>query len=107
MKNITGIAIAAALAAAAWSASSADLSDQERTELRQRAEEYHNERARNPEFQPGAGRLNPEPAEHASRRSKHVQKTHATSDKKEGMRAKAARKVRSLKNVPGAIVHGR
>lgn len=107
MENIAGIVIAAALAAASWSAWSADLDDQERTELRQRAQEYQNQRARDPEFQPGVGRLNPEPAEHAGNHSRHVKKTSAASSRKEGMREKAARKVRSLKNVPGAIVHGR
>ena len=106
MKKIFGVIIAALLGAASAGAWSADnLGEKEGAELRQRAQEFQNERARNPEFQPGEGRSAPE-AEHATtKRSKRAAKPEAKVAKtKEPMKEKAARKARSLKNIPGAFV---
>jgi hypothetical protein len=111
VKRIAGVCVAALVAAVSLSARSADLSDQDRSELRDRAHEYQSQRARDPEFRPGAGSLNPEPAPTHAKRSKHSaksQKRAAAPKAKENepLSKKAARKARSLKNIPGAFVHG-
>ena len=106
--RIVFVTIAAALLAAgpAWSAD--NLGDKEAAELRQRAQEFQNQRARDPDFQPGEGRSAAEPGHasagpakrHAAKPKAPVKKTEA----KEPMKEKAARKARSLKNIPGAFV---
>jgi hypothetical protein len=98
--------IAAAWAAASAGAWSADnLAEKEGAELRQRAQEFQNERARNPDFQPGEGRSAPAADHPTAKRSKRVAKPEAKVAKtQEPMKAKAARKARSLKNIPGAFV---
>jgi hypothetical protein len=103
--KIIFVTIAAALLAAgsAWSAD--NLADKEAAELRQRAQEFQNERSRNPDFQPGEGRSAPEPEQathkrpkkHAAKPAAPVKKTQA----KEPMKEKAAR---SIKNIPGALL---
>ena len=105
MKTIFVSIIAVALGAASAGAWSADnLGEKEGAELRQRAQEFQNERARNPDFQPGEGRSAPE-ADRPAKRSKRAAKPEATTAKtKEPMKDKAARKARSLKNIPGAFV---
>jgi hypothetical protein len=86
----------------------AELSNEDRSELRQRADEHQAQRARNPDYQPGAGRLNA-PAAEAPKARAHARraaagKTAAKPAAPETRRAKAARKARSLKNLPGAFV---
>ena len=103
MKRFASVLIAAAFASGAMYAHAADMSDQERTDLRQRAQEMQNQRSRNPGFQPGQGRVQPEyvtakPAKRAakSKRSASVQKKKRHH--------KSAHKGRSVKNVPEAVV---
>jgi len=79
VKTTTVVLLAAGFAAASTGAWSAELSDQDRAELRQRAQEFHNQRARNPDFQPGQGRLAPEQAETSDRRSKRAGKAQASA----------------------------
>ena len=101
MKKIITIVLAG-FAAASLCASAAELTDQDRAELRQRAQEFQNERARNPEFQPGEGRAAPPAAApHERKPKKHA--AHKTQ-KKKTMGEKAAAKARSVKNIPGAFV---
>jgi hypothetical protein len=104
MKNVFSVALVAALALGSISARAADT--EERSELRQRAEEYQSQRARNPEFQPGEGRLTPQqPAERPKRhKANRSTKNQAKSGQPETRRTKAAKKVRSLKKIPGAFV---
>jgi hypothetical protein len=104
MNRTIAIALAAVFGAASLSASGAELTDQDRSELRQRAQEFQNERARNPDFQPGQGRINPEPADTGAKRSARATKAKAAGKPKETRRQKAAKKVRSLKKIPGAFV---
>jgi hypothetical protein len=106
VKTIFGAIIAALLGATSAGAWSADnLGDNEGAELRQRAQEFHNERARDPDFQPGAGRSAPEAHHPTAKRSKRAAKSAPKVAKtKEPMKTKAARKARSLKNIPGAFV---
>ena len=105
MKTISRLFIAAIWAAASAGAWSADnLGEQEGAELRQRAQEFQNQRARNPDFQPGEGRSAPE-ADHPEKRSKRAAKSQAKVAKtKEPMKEQVSRKARSLKNIPGAFV---
>ena len=106
--KILFVSIVAALLAAgpAWGAD--NLGDQEAAELRQRAQEFQNERARNPDFQPGEGRSAQEPehagAKPAKKRAAKPRGSVKKTEAKEPMKAKAARKARSLKNIPGAFV---
>ena len=59
MNRIAGVVIAAVLMGTAMGARAAELSDQDRAELRQRAQEFNNQRSRDPDFQPGHGRAQP------------------------------------------------
>ena len=59
VKTLLTMAIASTIALGAIPAHAADGAE-ERSELRQRAEVFQAERARNPDFQPGQGRLNAE-----------------------------------------------
>ena len=107
MKIIFVTIVAALLAAgSAWSAD--NLADPEAAELRQRAQEFQSQRARDPDFQPGEGRSAPEPEQASGKHSKkRAAKAHAPvkkSEAKEPMKEKASRKARSLKNIPGAFV---
>ena len=107
MKEIICIVLAS-FAAASLCASAAELSDQERAELRQRAQEFQNQRARDPDFQPGEGRATAQPADEIDHKARRTKKTHAgAKHRKETAAEKAKRKVRSMKNLPGAFVHGR
>lgn len=104
MNRIISIALAAGFAAVSLCASAADLTDQDRSELRRRAQEFQNERSRNPNFQPGQGRVNAAPVA-ATVKSSRVTKSRVTkTGKKETRRHKAANKARSLKKIPGALV---
>lgn len=107
MQTIIAIVLAG-FAAASFSASAVELSDQERAELRQRAEEFQNQRARNPDFQPGEGRSTAQPADRIDHKARHTKKLHAsTKHRKETASEKSERKLRSVKNLPGAFVHRR
>jgi hypothetical protein len=101
--NRIALVLAAGFAAVSICASAADLTDHDRSELRQRAEAFHAERARNPEYQPGEGRLNRQP-DATPARSARASKRHAVAKTGETRRHKAARKIR---NIPGAFVHGK
>ena len=143
------IAVSAAFAAAlacTGAASAAELAEQERSELRQRAEMFQSQRARNPDFQPGEGRVSPQRADVPPRAAKkrvtadtrsratntraaadtrsRAGKTRAAADAQsraaskrgndvsktaqpETRRQKAAKKVRSIKKIPGAFVRER
>ena len=56
MNRTIAVTIAAALSTFSIGAGSAELSDSDRAELRQRAQEFNNQRSRDPGFQPGQGR---------------------------------------------------
>ncbi|MDB5904803.1 MAG: hypothetical protein JWM26_3681 [Betaproteobacteria bacterium] len=106
MNKLIAVALMSLFAVA--SVCAAELSNDDRSELRQRADELQAQRARNPEYQPGEGRLNP-PAAAAPKARAHARrgaarKTAAKSAAPETRRAKAAKKARSLKNLPGAFV---
>lgn len=105
MNKLIAVALMSLFAVA--SVCAAELSNDDRSELRQRADELQAQRARDPEYQPGAGRLNP-PAAAAPKARTHARrtakKTAAKSAAPETRRAKAAKKARSLKNLPGAFV---
>lgn len=106
--KVISLTFAAALFAAgsAWSAD--NLGDKEGAELRQRAQEFQNERSRNPDFQPGEGRTAPEPEratpKHSKKRATGTDAPVKKTQTQEPMKEKAARKARSLKNLPGAFV---
>ena len=87
MKTLTALTFVSALVFAAAGASAADLTDSDRSELRQRAEELQAQRARNPEFQPGEGRLNRE-TDVAPRESRSANKAGATRAETESRSAK-------------------
>jgi hypothetical protein len=101
------IAVALLSVFAVASVGAAELSNEDRTELRQRAGELQAQRARNPEYQPGEGRLNP-PAAAAPKARTHARragkKTAAEPAAPQTRRGKVAKKARSLKNLPGAFV---
>ena len=107
MKRFASVLISAAFASVAMCAQAADMSGDDRSELRQRAQEFQNQRSRNPDFQPGQARMQPEQA--AAKSGKHVAKSRpaakskraATAQKKKGQQ-KAARKGKSAKNTPRA-----
>ena len=117
MKTLIAFALVSGFALASATASAAELTDPDRSELRQRAEAFQAERSRNPNFQPGEGRLSPQTADSPPRQARGVKKTAAKSAKREARaekteatakpetrRQKAAKKARSLKNVRGAFV---
>jgi hypothetical protein len=108
VKTIWGVIAAALMGAASTGAWSADnLGEKEGAELRQRAQEFHNERTRNPDFQPGEGRSAPEADRATTKRSKRAAKADAPVQKtqgKEPVKDQAKRKARSLKKIPGAFV---
>jgi hypothetical protein len=81
-----------------------ELSNEDRSELRQRADAFQAERARNPDYQPGEGRLNRQSADAPPRAVRTSRKGAADSAKPDTRRHKAAKKARSLKNLPGAFV---
>jgi hypothetical protein len=104
--KIVCVTVVAALLAAgsAWSAD--NLGEKEGAELRQRAQEFQNQRERDPDFQPGAGRSTAEAAQEEAkpkRAKRHGARAHAPvkAQAKEPVRKKAAR---TLKNIPGAFV---
>ena len=115
MKTLIALAVVSGFALASTGAFAADFTDQDRSELRQRAEAFQAERARNPNFQPGEGRLSRQTADlppreargagkgRVSKASKRASKgnARASKGKTETRRQKASRKV---KNIPGAIV---
>ena len=108
MNKLFSVALVSTLALGSLAARAADSAD-ERSELRQRAEAYQSERARNPDFQPGDGRLTPQqraekPPKRQKAHAKRVSKNQAKSGQTETRRAKAAKRVRSLKKIPGAFV---
>jgi hypothetical protein len=108
VNKLFGLAFVSALALGSFAASAADTAD-ERSELRQRAEAYQSERARNPDFQPGERRLTPEQRSEAPRKrpkaqAKSASKKGAKSAKKTTGRDKAKKTVRSLRKIPGAFV---
>jgi hypothetical protein len=108
VNKLFSIALVSAFSLGSLCAYAADMSNDERSELRQRAETFQAERNRNPEYQPGAGRLNPQPAtaEPKQRRAGARAKApkQAKAQKTETRRQKAGKRVRSLKNIPGAFV---
>jgi hypothetical protein len=105
VKTIVRVMIVAGFTAVSLGAWSAELSDQDRTELRQRAQELQSQRARNPDFQPGEARSAVEPARMGEKRGKRAVKAHAAKTQtKEPLRKTAVRKARSLKQIPGAFV---
>lgn len=107
MNRLMTIAIASTLALGAISAGAADSAADERSELRQRAEAFQAERARNPDFQPGEGRLNAQRSDVQPKRDRQarlVRNKPAKTAAKETRREKAAKRVRSLKKIPGAFV---
>jgi hypothetical protein len=99
------VTLAAALvtAGSAWSAD--NLGEQEAAELRQRAQEFQNQRARDPDFQPGEGRSAPEPERASGKRAKkHAAGATARAKKTQAKEPLEAKAKRSLKNIPGAFV---
>jgi hypothetical protein len=105
MKRFASVLIAAAFASAAMFAQAAEqLSDQERTDLRQRVQEMQNQRSRNPDFQPGQGRVQPEYATAKPAKRAVKSKRSATSHKKKTHHKTSHKKSRSVKDVPGAVV---
>jgi hypothetical protein len=104
----------------------ADLSGDERSELRQRAETFQAQRARNPSFEPGEARLPRERGDlRLDRQTSDVKPRHTkmpkgakgtkgmkakktsakkTSAKITKAKAKQGKSPRSLKNLPGALV---
>ena len=105
--RIHGGVIAMVLTLGTCCASAAELNDQDRTDLRQRAQELQNQRSRNPDFQPGEGRLSAPPIASPVKTASTGEKSDAKSDHKETRGAKAKRKARSLKNIAGAFVRRR
>jgi hypothetical protein len=95
-------ALCAAASAGAWSAE--NLGEKEGAELRQRAQEFQNQRARNPDFQPGEGRSIAEAGQPAPKRSARRAANAKIDKTQEPLRDKARRKARSLENIPGAFV---
>jgi hypothetical protein len=103
-----GLAFVSVLALGSIAASAADTAE-ERSELRQRAEAYQSERARNPDFQPGEGRLAPEQRSEAPPKRQKAQaqsgsKKRARRAATQTTRDKAKKTVTSLKKIPGAFV---
>jgi hypothetical protein len=87
--------IAAAFASVAMCAQAADMSGDERSDLRQRAQEFQNQRARNPDFQPGERRMQPEYVtpksdKRAAKSGKHAAKSgkHAAKSGKKATKSK-------------------
>jgi hypothetical protein len=108
VNQLIPLALVSLFAVASVCASGAELTSEDRSELRQRADELQAQRARNPDYQPGEGRQNP-PAAEAPKARSHARnnaskKTVAKSAPPETRRAKVARKARSLKKIPGAFV---
>jgi hypothetical protein len=108
VNKLFSIALVSTLALGSLAARAADTAE-ERSELRQRAEAYQAERARNPEYQPGEGRLTPQqrtemPPKRQKAHAKRASRSQAKSGPTETRRAKAAKRVRSLKKIPGAFV---
>lgn len=116
MKSLMSIVVAAIALGPLCVA--ADLTEQERAELRQRAQEYQTERGRNPNFEPGEARLNREPGElrapvraHRSKASKTTKaqrgerKVHA-ADKAHAKRDKPRirDRMKQIRKLPGALV---
>ena len=104
MKRFASVLIAAVFASAAMYAHAAELSDQERTDLRQRAQEMQNQRSRYPDFQPGQGRVQPEYTTAKAEKRAVKSKRTATSQNKKSHHKTAHKKGRSVKDVPGAVV---
>ena len=107
MNRLSTIAMFLTVALSALSAHAADSAADERSELRQRAEAFQAERARNPDFQPGEGRLNAQRGEVQPKRERQarlVKIQPAKNAAKKTTREKAAKRVRSLKKLPGAFV---
>jgi hypothetical protein len=105
VNTLIPLALASSFAVACACASAAELTNEDRAELRQRADELQAQRARNPDYQPGEGRLNPQPTQAPRAHARHTsKKTVAKSAPPETRRAKVARKARSLKKIPGAFV---
>ena len=77
----------------------ADLSGDERSELRQRADAFQAERARNPSFEPGDGRLARERDVGATRQPGELKARHAKPSKraKAGKAGKAGKAKRATK----------
>ena len=105
--RIIGIVLAAAFAAASTCALAAELNDQDAAELRQRAQELHNQRSSNPDFQPGQGRAAPESPRAAAKPARARASRAAANTPKETRRDSVAKKARSFKKIPGAFVRGR
>jgi hypothetical protein len=129
MKNLSSIVVAA-IALGSFGAAAADLTEHERAELRQRAQEYQSERTRDPNFEPGEARLNREPGElraparsqrsEASSRSKSPKASKASKSSKAHSGERKARasekthakrdkprirdRVKQIKKLPGALV---
>jgi hypothetical protein len=97
------------------------MSSEERSELKQRADAFQAERARNPDFQPGEARLNRTPGQlptdasepkvraKATKGTKGAKAKQAKATKSKAQRAekpaqKKKKRGRSFKDLPGAFV---
>ena len=112
MNKLLSTALVCMLTLGALAARAADDGTEERSELRQRAEELQAQRARNPDFQPGEGRLSPEqradaPARSQKPHAKRGSQKQANTAKTGTRRERTAKRVRSLKKLPGALVRDR
>lgn len=112
MNTLLITALVSVMTLGSSAARAADSGTEERSELRQRAEELQAQRARNPDFQPGEGRLNPEqragaPARSGKSHAKRGPQKQAKTAKTGTQRERAAKRVRSLKKLPGALVRDR
>ena len=117
MNKFFSVACVASLALACVCASAGEMSSEERSELKQRADAFQAERARNPDFQPGEGRLNRPSAElrpEATAKKGRAKTAKGTRSTKAAKAAKVQRsgakpdrkrkRGRSLKDLPGAFV---
>ncbi len=91
MKTLIGVTLVSILTLGSVGARSADMTGDERSELRQRADELQNQRARNPGFEPGQGRLEPQRGEMRVDRNKGDVKSPSHARGKSPQTAKATK----------------
>ena len=108
MRFLHLMCVATALGVASAASRAADMTPEERSEVRERAERLQSERQRDPSWDGGTRRVN-EPRADVRRdrnRGEASSKTNSTTPKSKGERVK--RKVkRTVKELPGALVRRR
>src|SRR4051812_37626753 len=109
VNKVLKLALVTAFAFVSVAVRGADITaPEERAELRQRADAYQSERARNRDFQPGEGRLPPGERGEAPPKHKNPHAKSGTKPKPKATHKTSASKtdkaVSSLKKIPGAFV---